>query len=198
MTEVIDGVPCTSPDDALPRPAFDVTVTSLRQREQAKVDELVAMGEEVTLRALQKRRTAYETDGLLGLVDRRSVRATSVAGRTDPRVVEALQRVLERNRQRSSGTADRLWHELVRELETGHGPGGVRLPSESTLRRLLKRLAEGRHATGSARTRRSLAQQPDGPFGAVFPVRPGELMQIDSTPLDVRWSSTTAWSAGSS
>jgi putative transposase len=50
---------------------------------------------------------------------------------------------------------------------------------------LLKRLAEARHATGSARTRRTLAQQPDGPFGAVFPVRPGELMQIDSTPLDV-------------
>jgi len=49
----------------------------------------------------------------------------------------------------------------------------------------LKRLAEGRHVTGSARTRRTLAQQPDGPFGAVFPVRPGELTQIDSTPLDV-------------
>ncbi|WP_207797221.1 hypothetical protein [Arthrobacter glacialis] len=47
------------------------------------------------------------------------------------------------------------------------------------------RLTEGRHATGSARTRRTLAQQPPGPFGAVYPVRPGELMQIDSTPLDI-------------
>ena len=185
LTEVIDGVPCAAPDVALPRPAFDVTTTTLRQREQAKVDELVAMGEEVTLRALQKRRAVYETDGLLGLVDRRSVRSTSVAGRTDPRVIEALQRVLEHNKHRSSGTGDRLWRELVRELDTRHGPGEVPLPSRATFHRLLRRLAEARHATGSARTRRTLAQQPDGPFGAVFPVRPGELMQIDSTPLDV-------------
>ena len=185
LTEVIYGVPCTAPDVTLPRPPFDVTTTTLRQREQAKVNELVAMGEEVTLRALQKRRAAYETDGLLGVVDRRAVRTTSVAGRTDPRVVEALKRVLERNRQRSSGTSDRLWRDMVNELETEHGVDDVQLPSRATFHRLLKRLAEGRHATGSARTRRTLAQQPDGPFGAVFPVRPGELMQIDSTPLDV-------------
>jgi putative transposase len=50
----------------------------------------------------------------------------------------------------------------------------------------VKRLAAGRHTFGSARTRRSLAKQPDGPFGTVTAVRPGELVQIDSTPLDVR------------
>lgn len=191
LTEVIDGVPCTAPAGALPRPEFDVTTTTLRQREQAKVDELAARGElpeqgsDANLRLLQRRRAAYEADGLLGVVDRRAVRTTSVAGRTDPRVVEALRVVLERNRQRSSGTSDRLWREMVRELEAHHGAGEVPLPSRATFHRLLKRLAEARHATGSARTRRTLAQQPDGPFGAVFPVRPGELMQIDSTPLDV-------------
>src|SRR5690606_8591472 len=79
----------------------------------------------------------------------------------------------------------RLWRDMVRELEAQHGAGEVPLPSRATFHRLLKRLAEARHATGSARTRRTLAQQPDGPFGGVFPVRPGELMQIDSTPLDV-------------
>jgi putative transposase len=39
--------------------------------------------------------------------------------------------------------------------------------------------------TGSARTRRSLANRPDGPFSQVTVTAPGELMQIDSTPLDV-------------
>lgn len=191
LTEVIDGVSCTAPSGALPRPEFDVTTTTLRQREQVKVDELTVQGlmpgqnGNARLRLLQRRRAAYETDGLLGVVDRRAVRTTPVAGRTDPRVIEALQRVLERNRQRSSGTSDRLWRDLVNELETQHGAGEVPLPSRATFHRLLKRLAEGRHATGSAQTRRTLAQQPDGPFGAVFPVRPGELMQIDSTPLDV-------------
>jgi hypothetical protein len=63
---------------------------------------------------------------------------------------------------------------------------------------LLRRLAEARHATGSAHTRRTLAQQPDGPVGAVFRVRPGELMQIDSTHLDVAVVLADGWSVGSS
>jgi hypothetical protein len=37
----------------------------------------------------------------------------------------------------------------------------------------------------SAATRRSLANRPDGPFGSVTALRPGELVQIDTTPLDV-------------
>src|SRR5690606_6499744 len=162
LTEVIDGVPCTAPAGTLPRPEFDVTTTTLRQREQAKVDELAVQGglpeqgSDANLRLLQRRRAAYETDGLLGVVDRRAVRTTSVAGRTDPRVVQALRVVLERNTQRSSGTSDRLWRDMVRELEAQHGAGEVPLPSRATFHRLLKRLAEARHATGSARTRRTL------------------------------------------
>jgi hypothetical protein len=50
---------------------------------------------------------------------------------------------------------------------------------------LLERLSAGKHTTGSARTRRSLADRPDGPFGQTDAWAPGEVMQIDSTPLDV-------------
>ena len=56
----------------------------------------------------------------------------------------------------------------------------------ATFYRLAGQLSAGRHTFGSARTRRSLAQRPEGPFGTVTAVRPGEWMQIDSTPLDVR------------
>ena len=58
------------------------------------------------------------------------------------------------------------------------------MPSQPTFYRLVKRLAEGRHTFGSARTRRSLSKQPDGPFGAITVVRPGEMVEIDSSPLD--------------
>ena len=58
------------------------------------------------------------------------------------------------------------------------------MPSERTFYRLAGRLASGRHTIGSARTRRSLARQPDGPFGTVTAARPGEWTQVDSTPLD--------------
>lgn len=60
------------------------------------------------------------------------------------------------------------------------------MPSQPTFYRLVKRLAEGRHTFGSARTRRSLSKQPDGPFGTITVARPGEVVEIDSTPLDVR------------
>ena len=67
-------------------------------------------------------------------------------------------------------------------------PGGepvARMPSRRTLYRLFGRLQAGRHTTGSAKTRRSLAARPEGPFGQVAVTAPGDLMQIDSTPLDV-------------
>lgn len=48
------------------------------------------------------------------------------------------------------------------------------------------RLSAGKHTFGSARTRRSLAKQPEKPFGALTVARPGEFVEIDSTPLDVR------------
>ncbi|WP_342338894.1 MULTISPECIES: Mu transposase C-terminal domain-containing protein [unclassified Rhodococcus (in: high G+C Gram-positive bacteria)] len=50
---------------------------------------------------------------------------------------------------------------------------------------MLEKLAVGKHTTGSARTRRSLADRPDGPFGEADAWAPGEVMQIDCTPLDV-------------
>ena len=51
--------------------------------------------------------------------------------------------------------------------------------------RLFGTLSHGRHATGSASTRRSLAGRPEGMFGSLPAAAPGEVVQIDSTPLDV-------------
>ncbi|MFI7368236.1 integrase [Streptomyces sp. NPDC050149] len=59
------------------------------------------------------------------------------------------------------------------------------MPSRATFYRLFDKLSHGVHVTGSARTRRSLADQPEGPFRYESVAAPGELMQIDSTPLDV-------------
>jgi len=59
------------------------------------------------------------------------------------------------------------------------------MPSQRTLYRLFDRLSRGKHTTGSASTRRSLAGRPQGMFGQLAVAAPGELMQTDSTPLDV-------------
>ena len=107
--------------------------------------------------------------------------------RVDPRVVEAARRAIGEQTDRSTGTVGRLRRRVEQILAEDHrGRSGRRCRRERTFYRLVGRLASGRHTFGSARTRRSLANQPEGPFGAVTAARPGEWTQIDSTPLDVR------------
>jgi transposase InsO family protein len=60
----------------------------------------------------------------------------------------------------------------------------VALPSRATLDRLFDKLATGTQAIGSARTRRSIQARRPGHLSKFRPVR-RELMQIDSTPMDV-------------
>lgn len=59
------------------------------------------------------------------------------------------------------------------------------MPSSATFYRLLAQLDNGAHSFDAATTRRSLANRPDTPFDSVLAARPGELVQTDSTPLDV-------------
>jgi len=184
ITEILDGSPIEDEAWTKPRREYDVTSRSMRQRLMAKEAELREAGEPVSLTTLKRLVRAYESQGIIGLVDQRLIRRTPVAGQVDQRVIDVLLAVLRQNIHESSGSMDRIQREVAQRVRAEHGDG-VELPSRATFHRLVKKLAEGRHATGSARTRRTLDQQPDGPFGAVQPVRPGELMQIDSTPLDI-------------
>jgi putative transposase len=187
LVEVISGLPPGSPPGTRPRPEYDPARRSLRQRELAKHDELALAGHQVGLSTLKRLRARYEREGLWGVIDRRAARRTAPAGYVDPRVVEATRQAIAEETGRSTGTVGRL-RRRVEQLLAETVPDGERpvMPSERTFYRLVERLASGRHTFGSARTRRSLAQQPEGPFGAVTAARPGEWTQIDSTPLDVR------------
>jgi hypothetical protein len=163
---------------------------TLRQRELAKVAELQAAGDTVVLRTLQRMRRRYETAGLWGLLDGRATREPgTAAGRVDPRVVAATRQAISEQTNASTGTAARLRRRTEQLLAAEHGLAAESvaavMPSRSTFYRLVDRLAAGRHTLGSARTRRSLAERPAGPFGTVTAVRPGEWMQIDSSPLNV-------------
>jgi transposase InsO family protein len=102
-------------------------------------------------------------------------------------VVEAIRQAVVEETNRSTGTVGRLRRRVEQILASEHGidPLSV-MPARATFYRLVERVSAGRHTFGSARTRRSLAKRPDGPFGTVTAVRPGEWTQIDSTPLDVR------------
>jgi len=184
LVEVEAGTPPAGPTSAS-RPQYDPASTTLQQRELAKLEELAAAGADVSLRTLKRRRSAYTRSGLLGLVDQRAVRGSSPTGRADDRVVDAIRVALREQTAISSGTRSRLRRQVEALLDQEHGAGVVTLPSQATFYRLVAVLQEGSHAFGSAATRRSLANRPDGPFGSVTALRPGELVQIDTTPLDV-------------
>jgi putative transposase len=187
LLEVLTGVRPDAPPGTLPRPEYDPARHSLRQRELAKHAALTVAGHQVGLSTLKRQRRRYELEGLWGLVDQRFARATwggAPGGRADPRVVDATRRAIVEETDRSTGTVGRLRRRVAQIL--AEAPDPPPMPPERTFYRLVERLASGRHTFGSARTRRSLAKQPDGPFATITAARPGELTQIDSTPLDVR------------
>jgi putative transposase len=183
LAEVVYGLPPDAPAGARPKPQYDPERTSLTAREKAKAAELAAAGRPVPVSTLKHRRQRWEARGLAGLVDHRVAKRMQPAGRVDERVVAAMRQAIEEAASDSSRTASFvIWR--TREILVRDG-ADAKVPSERTLYRLFGRLAHGKHTTGSASTRRSLAGRPAGMFGALPVAAPGELVQIDSTPLDV-------------
>jgi transposase InsO family protein len=148
---------------------------------------LAAAGHPVSTITVKRHRQRYEADGLSGLVDHRVVRRAMAFGRIDLRVVTAMRQAVEEATDDSSRTASFvIWRtEQIAKADTGDGGEPVVWPSQRSLYRLFDKVAVGKHTTGSAGTRRSLAGRPEGMFASAVVTAPGEVMEIDSTPLDV-------------
>ncbi|MFF4261807.1 hypothetical protein [Streptomyces virginiae] len=185
ILDVVHGLPPDSPTGASPRPEFDPKQQSLAQRERAKAAELTAAGHTVTASGIKQRRQRYQREGVLGLADGRSAKRMPAFGKVDPVVVEAMQQAIGESADASSRTIGFTVWRTKQILASREGAASTKVPSQRTLYRLFGKLAAGSHTTGSARTRRSVTLRPQGPFGEVAASAPGELMQIDSTPLDV-------------
>ena len=183
IAEVVYGLRPDAPAGSRPRPQYDPERTSLSERERAKAAELSAAGRPVPASTVKHRRQRWEAHGLAGLADRRAARRMRPAGRADERVVDAMRQAIGEATEASSRTTGFvIWR--AREILAEAGYDGP-VPSDRTFYRLFGTLSHGRHVTGSASTRRSLAGRPEGMFGALPAAAPGEVVQIDSTPLDV-------------
>ena len=181
---------CPSPDGtASVRPEYDPVSTTLAQREQAKADELAAQGWADVSRATVRRwRARYHADGVWGLAKKRRSSARLV--RADPRVVEALRALLpvEASRSRSRGWKKRMRGEVQWWLDDHHGEPGLRTveaPPQSTFNRLLDTVEASLGLQGTVAQRRARAARPAPPFTPTLALRPGEIVMLDSSPLDV-------------
>lgn len=168
-----------------PREEFDPAARSLAEREAAKAAELTAQGQPVSTATVRRMRARYRKQGLWGLVDGRAARVRSPWGRADERVVAAIRAVLEAQRERSTGTLGRLRRQVGWLLEDTYGPGVVTVPPVTTFNRLVHAVADGQGLLGTAVQQRWRVSRPEPPFTPTVAVRPGELVMMDSTPLDV-------------
>ncbi|MGW2402605.1 integrase [Kitasatospora sp. NPDC001664] len=188
VIEVDTGLLPGAPPGSRPRPEYDPQSTTLIERYQAKAAELNAvLGMSVSWQTVQAKRLKYRRRRtVVALVDGRSTKARRESGLTDPLVVDQLMRLVERQQQRLDPPSDarKLFKQLRRKVRAIHGPG-VRVPAEPTLYKLLKRLGVEARDLGAVRRRRSGGLGAVPPFSVTSATMPGELVQIDSTDLDV-------------
>ncbi|NJP49789.1 transposase [Streptomyces sp. SBST2-5] len=185
LTEVEFGKPLDADPTTPPRPEYDPASHTVEERVAAKAAELRAIGWQASAGTVQRMRRRYREQGLWGLVDHRKTRVSSPTGRADDRVVSAIAEILASTTNESTGTRGRLRRRVEALLAERHGPGTVPMPSKSAFYRLVEAMSEGTHAFGEATSRRSAARRPQGAFTPSSACRPGEMVQIDTTPLDV-------------
>ncbi|WP_059389652.1 hypothetical protein [Arthrobacter sp. Hiyo1] len=178
--EVLYGIPPGVDAGTASVPEYDLR-NGLQDRIEAKRAELAAAGKPMGERTMFRHIAAYRKEGVAGLIDARLVRQSTVSGRTDPRVVALLEAEVAGQRDLSTGTRSRA---IVR-VRALAGQQGLTVPSDRSLYRVLRRIETSRHPFGNATTRRTQANRPARPWGRQAPSRPGELVEIDSTPLDL-------------
>ncbi|MFJ1550049.1 integrase [Streptomyces sp. NPDC088246] len=183
ILEVIRGLAPDAEPGSRPRPGYGPG-SSVTSRQRTKAAELTAAGHDVAAKTIGNRRRRYQEQGLVGLADHRPVRKRTEFGSVPEPVVEAMRKAIKEGVDTSTRNgAYLIWRtgEILRESDDEQ----VELPTERTLYRLLAKLTKGTHATGSAVTRRSKAHGAAAPFGGLTVSVPGEVMQMDSTPMDV-------------
>ncbi|MFJ2264455.1 transposase [Streptomyces sp. NPDC087844] len=182
IREVETGLPGGPASGGTPRPEYDPARRSMAEREQAKADELARLGwPQVSRATVRRMRARYHASGLLGLVPRR--KPSCATGRADERVVAAVLEALRRQRGRSTGTLKGLRELTGQILADTHGPGAVGLPAPSTFNRLVRVIADPLEHPG--RPARTSTATPVRPYTPTVALRPGELVQVDTTRLDV-------------
>jgi hypothetical protein len=185
LIEAVTGLLPDATAGSTPRPEYDPKWRTMDERLSTKAAELTAAGSPVSTRTLQRHRAAWRDQGLWGLVDRRVTQSASTTGRVDQRLVDVLVELLAAQDDVSTGTRSRVMQEAQQLVAQRFGEDAVPIPSRATFYRLVAVLSEGRHSFGAATTRRSQARRPPAPFTPTMAARPGEVVQVDTTPLDV-------------
>ncbi|WP_439947370.1 hypothetical protein [Streptomyces sp. BBFR109] len=188
VREVLTGRPVGARDGAFTaRHGYDLATTTRTARYALKAAELKAAGLTGSVATVQRKCLAYEAHGLLGLVDKRWLRTSTVHGNVDERVVALIQQEDKAQRGASAGTFSRLYKRVRAALRRAH-PDEYRalMPARTTFYDLLKRLGISAESLKAAPGRGSDATAlPEPPYHPAPVSLLGERVEIDGTGLDV-------------
>ncbi|MFJ9127836.1 Mu transposase C-terminal domain-containing protein [Streptomyces sp. NPDC102340] len=186
VLEVHTGLPGFAEPGTRPRPCYDPELTTLRERYATKAAELTAAHHPVSAATVERKRLAWQRQGVWGLVDQRSLRGRTPYGRVDEQVVQLLLKIERRSRKQSIGTRSRLYEWLQRACRRKFKKKADEfIPSRATFYRLLDRLGIAR-GNETTRSRNDDANRPDPPYTLAMATAPGEQVQIDTTALDLK------------
>jgi transposase InsO family protein len=181
LREMLTGYRSGSLEHALPgepRAAYASGAT-LMQRYRAKAAEL---GVGVT--SLRRWTCAFERDGEAGLIDARQQRVSDPLRGIDQRWLDVLRAVLDEHVGASRPTQELLLDRVNARAVEQHGTGVV--PKRWKAKQAMRELTRGTNALkGSTKSKRSIANRPDAPYGRLVATRPGEYLLLDTTTLDV-------------
>ena len=162
-----------------PRPQYHPDLL-LSERVVTKAAELG-----LTERRIWQLLEEWEEKGLWALVDGRKARLKNPLRNIDERVITAIrEQAAAEQRDSSSSVSTRFRRRTQNRLDADYGPGTVELPKPDTFRRVVKLLLH-HSPSDPAYQRISDANQPDRTFGNVIAHRPGQVVMLDTTPLDV-------------
>lgn len=181
LLEAMTGYRSGTEIDALPgepRAGYDPEASAMSTRFVLKSTELG-----ITDRTLWIHKKNYEARGLHGLLDGRKIKLGTV--KLDERIQSAVDSVLASLTQESNTTKQRIRRLVERELKEKYPNEVIALPSEATFNRRLNEHTKGVGLFGAAKQRRSIANRPGKPYSHFVATRPGEMVLIDSTPLDM-------------
>ncbi len=181
VVEIIEGRGEADEDALRTRSPGATGAPTLASRIDAKAQELAETERPITARTLRKYVTNYRQRGLAGLVDGRKLRVRPPEGAQDIGLLTLIEGVLDEQTDKSTGTMSRV----ATIVSWRAAQIGVHVPSRSTMYRLIGEATRDRHSFGAATTRRSNARRPKRTYGRRTPMRPGELVEIDSTRLDL-------------
>jgi transposase InsO family protein len=187
IQEATTGYRLGDPSLALPGEPRDEYAPHLTQRQRFanKVHELRAQGIKCSIATLYNWRR-QQSEGTVGLADKRKIRPSDPLGRCSPEVREAITAVWGEAKTRARKLKKFYRIDVIAYLEEKYPDRVIKVPPERTFNRYWDQLTKPEYtSTGAMKYVRSRVAGPKSPYGEIEADRPGQFVLIDESRANI-------------